>query len=57
MEDNKGNFWDNLGDVAKVLNGSESLKFEIQLEGASVAMLLGGALLVGILLIYLSKKL
>jgi uncharacterized membrane protein len=54
---NNESFSDSLADIAAVLKGKESIKFEIQFEGASVAMVLGGALLVGILLIYINHKL
>ena len=44
------------GGLANVLSGAESIKFEVQFEGASVALLCGGALLVGVLLIFINSK-
>ena len=44
------------GGLANVLTGAESIKFEVQFETASVAMLCGGALLVGLLLIIINRK-
>ena len=44
------------GGLANVLTGVESIKFEVQFETASVALLCGGALLVGVLLIFINSK-
>lgn len=56
MDENNETLAGKISSIANVLSGSESLKFELQFEGASIAMLLGGALLVGVMLIYLNKK-
>jgi hypothetical protein len=39
-----------------IISGDKSMKFEIGLDPITVSYLLGGALVVGILLIVLSKK-
>ncbi|MDR1627643.1 MAG: hypothetical protein LBR79_02575 [Oscillospiraceae bacterium] len=39
-----------------IISGDKSLKFEIGLDMITVSYLLGGAMIVGILLIIISKK-
>ncbi len=45
------------GGFLDILKGDKALQFSISLDFISISYLLGGALLVGILLIVISKKL
>ena len=46
----------NNGSVMDVLKGDKALQFSISLDFASISYLLGGAFVVGFLLVLISKK-
>lgn len=42
--------------IFDVLQGNKALQFEVSLDPSTIAYILGGAILVGIILITISKK-